>query len=339
MNEMISVVVPAYNVQDQVGKCLDTILGQTYKALEVIVVNDGSTDGTEGVIRPYLADSRVKYVTQENTGVAAARNAGIRQATGKYLALVDSDDYLEPETYEKLHAALTETGADMAVCDYNLVFDDRVMPCYSGMKDEIVDVAADPLTYFYRYCACPRPNNYIWTRLYHTQMIRDAKAAFQSFKIGDDTVFNFTLIPRLGRVVHLPDALYNYYQRPTSITNVRATQYNLAACYVQSFQYMMDYLEQNGYQSFLAVAPIYAYTRVRSIFFYSRAAGLGDADIAENIAVSFQRQPIARYLEDTSQVAAYAAANGFSEEEAEKIRHIMRCAAQDPHALEGMEIR
>jgi len=283
-------------VEKYVAKCLDTVLGQTYGDLEIIVVNDGSTDVTDAIIAPYLADRRVLYIDQANAGVSAARNAGIDAADGKYLAFVDSDDYLEPDMYAKLHAALVSTGADAAACNYNLVYDDHEDIQYTKMRDETVDVYDVMYGYFSKYCACPQPNNYIWTRLYDAELVKRSGVRFERYRLGDDTLFNFKLLPHIHQIAVISDGLYNYFQRGDSNVYTVANKSNLAGEYADTFQALADYYKANGFGEFLSVLPIHAFTRLRSVFFYSRLAGQDDKTIWTNIVSGFKDRDIYKYL-------------------------------------------
>lgn len=338
MAEKISIVIPCYNVGAYIGKCLQSVLSQTYPELEVIVVNDGSTDDTAEGIAAWAADPRLLCIDQQNAGVTAARNAGIEASTGEYLAFVDSDDYLAPGMYERLHAALAGAGADAAVCDYNLVFDDRVDVAYSGMRDEIIDAPGGGADYFLRHCACPRPNNYIWTRLYKAGVVKNAGVRFERFPLGDDTLFSFKLLPHMRRVAHISGGMYYYLQRPNSNVYTVANRGNLATVYADTFDALAGYYRENGYEALLSVLPVHAYTRLRSVVFYSRLAGQSEEEIADNIAAGFGGRDIAKYLWDVSMVDAYAAINGFSGEKAAHIKRIMQAAADRPAALMGAMI-
>jgi glycosyltransferase involved in cell wall biosynthesis len=296
MDNLISVIIPCYNVAPYVARCLASVLAQSCRELEVIVVNDGSTDGTAGVIRPYLSDGRVRYLEQANAGVSAARNAGIDAAKGEFMAFVDSDDYLEPEMYEKLRGALIRAGADMAVCNYNVVYDDRRDARYSRMRDETVNVHDDVYAYFAKYCACPKPNNYIWTRLYRTELVKRSGVRFEPYRLGDDTLFNFKLLPHMRRVAFLSEGLYNYFQRANSNVYTVATKGNLAEVYADSFAALAEYYRENAGAEFLEVLPIHAFTRLRSVFFYSRLAGMSEDAIAESVMTGFKGREITKYL-------------------------------------------
>ena len=296
MYSKISVVIPCYNVGNYIEKCLESVLSQTFSELQVIVVNDGSTDDTAEVIERFTSDSRVKYIAQANAGVSAARNAGLEAATGGLLAFVDSDDYLELDMYEKLHTALTGSNADMAVCNYNLVYDDHIDKKYSRMSRQTVNVKDDVYGYFARHCACPKPNNYIWTRLYKADIVKRSGVRFEQYKLADDTLFNYKLLPLINTVAFIPEGLYNYFQRSNSNVYTVANKGNLAAVYADTFQALADYYKANGFTDFLEVLPVHAFTRLRSVFFYSRLAGMSEDAISESVMAGFKCRDIAKYL-------------------------------------------
>lgn len=116
---MVSVIVPVFNVKPYLAECLDSIIHQTYTDLQIILIDDGSTDGSGAVCDAYAAkDARIRVVHQENRGLSAARNRGIELATGEYLNFVDSDDYLLPDCIETLLKLCIEHDADMSICTY-----------------------------------------------------------------------------------------------------------------------------------------------------------------------------------------------------------------------------
>jgi glycosyltransferase involved in cell wall biosynthesis len=280
---------------------MESVLSQSYRDLEVVVVNDGSTDGTAGVIARYLSDSRIRYTEQVNAGVSAARNVGIDAATGKYLAFVDSDDYLEPNMYEKLCKALVCAGADMAICNYNMVYDDHTDAKYSKMRDETIHICDDVYGYFTKYCACPKPNNYIWTRLYKAEIVKRSDVRFEAYRLGDDTLFNFKLLPHMRKVAFISDGLYNYFQRPNSNVYTVANKGNLAKVYADTFDSLAEYYSANGFEEFLEVLPIHSFTRLRSVFFYSGLAGMDEDKIKESVMAGFKNRKIAKYLTGTQE--------------------------------------
>ena len=118
---MISIIVPIYNVEKYLRRCIDSILGQTYRDLEVILVDDGSPDGCGAICDAYAEkDVRVTVIRQKNAGVSAARNAGLACARGEWIGFVDPDDFIVPNMYQEMLDAINVTGAELAVCGYNL---------------------------------------------------------------------------------------------------------------------------------------------------------------------------------------------------------------------------
>lgn len=336
MEETISVIIPAYNVEGYIDKCIQSVLSQTYSDLEVIVIDDGSTDDTAELISAFSSDKRIKIIKQKNAGVTSARNNGIYVATGKYLTFVDSDDWLETDMYEKMFNAIVESNADIAVCDYNLIYNDRIDKKYSNLIDETINIK--PSKYFLKYCCCPKPNNYIWTRLYKTDIVKNSCVRFENYKLGDDTLFNFKLLPYIKRAVNISSSLYNYLQRKNSNIYTVAKHNNLAVVYADTFDSLINHYKSNGFEDYLEAMPIHAYTRLRSIVFYSRIAGMKERDIADSISIGFRNREIAKYLRDTSIVDDYGMLNSLTCEEIDRIKQIMQDAADKPENIIGVEM-
>lgn len=116
---MISIIVPVYNTKNCIGKCIESICGQTYSDLDIVIVDDGSTDGTSDLLKEYAKkDKRIRIFTQKNSGQGVARNKGIEQAAGEYIFFADSDDWLEPDAIEALYDSIVANGSDIAVCNF-----------------------------------------------------------------------------------------------------------------------------------------------------------------------------------------------------------------------------
>ena len=121
-NSLISVIVPVYNVEKYLPQCLNSIINQTYKNIEVVLVDDGSTDDSGNICEEYKKnDERIIVVHQKNSGLSAARNVGIEISTGEYITFIDSDDYISPDYIENLYSALEQYSADIAICDLKKV--------------------------------------------------------------------------------------------------------------------------------------------------------------------------------------------------------------------------
>ena len=298
MQNKISIVVPVYNVSKYLDKCLSSILSQTYKNIEVLVINDGSTDDSPDVIAKYLYDKRLVYMEQANAGVSAARNKGIEAATGEFIGFVDSDDFIETEMYKRLLDAILTANADMSVCNYNLVYaDEPWQHRYSNMQNETADIWQDVYGYFSRYCARPKPNNYIWTRLYKAEIIKNSNVRFENYKLADDTLFNFKLLPYIRKVSFISDGLYNYFQRKDSNVYTVAKKCNLAQVYADSFDSLVEHYKSDAaFEPFLECLSLQAFTRLKSVFFYSRLAKMKDVEIVKSIESGFTGRSIADYL-------------------------------------------
>ena len=134
----ISVIVPVYNVEKYLNKCVDSIINQTFKDIEIILVDDGSTDSSPKICDDYTkVDSRIKVVHQKNSGLSAARNTGIRQSSGKYLAFIDSDDYISKDFCEILYNSITREKADVSCINLETVREDGYVIVTTNDKDKL----------------------------------------------------------------------------------------------------------------------------------------------------------------------------------------------------------
>ena len=299
MAELISVIIPCYNSERHIRKCLDSVLSQTYRNLEIVMIDDGSTDNTAQILRQYAQmDKRIVFLQQPNAGAGAASNLGIDLARGELISFVDHDDWLDLSMYDKLYTALSRDNADMAVCNFNLVYDDNTKERYSNtnLRDKTVDIYDDVYGYFARYCACSKPNNYIWSRLYKSDIIKSSDVRFENLRLGADTLFNFKLLPLMKRATFISDGLYNYVQHSSSIVQTAANKSDIAAVFADGFEALADYYASKGFNEFLEVLPIHAFTRLRSVFFYSRLAGMEEEAIVKSVSSGFAGRKIYDYL-------------------------------------------
>ena len=214
---LISVVVPVYKVERFLARCVDSILAQTYPRMEVVLVDDGSPDGCPAICDEYARrDRRVKVIHQQNGGLSAARNAGLEVASGEYIGFVDSDDHIHPEMYARLYAALSQVGADLAVCNYLLMDDaDNLLPEEnSPITNEVLegrDSIVAPLGTDHNW-------NWVvaWAKLYHRSLLVDVR--FPLGKLHEDEFFVHHILLKSRKVACIADALYNYVQHGSGIT-------------------------------------------------------------------------------------------------------------------------
>ena len=209
MNQTISVIVPVFNVAGYLPQCVDSILSQDYGNLEVILIDDGSTDGSGQICDRYAAlDSRVRVIHQKNGGAAAAKNAGLRLATGEYLAFADSDDYLEPGAYGFLMKVLLENGADAVQGSFREVFRNRAEE--QRISEEILE-GYDYLLRFPKDFSCAL----LWNKLYRRALF-DGVFFEEGHKI-DDEYFTYQGFLQPRKVVRMDRVVYNYRKRASSV--------------------------------------------------------------------------------------------------------------------------
>ncbi|HEL2051683.1 TPA: glycosyltransferase family 2 protein [Streptococcus suis] len=215
--DLISVIVPIYNVEKYLAKCLDSILGQTYKNIEVILVNDGSSDNSEAICLAYASkDNRIVYYKKENGGLSDARNFGLDKMRGKYVTFVDSDDYLAPQFLEDLYHAIKKHDAQVAMCPFHIVFegnDNVITKSFLMLKNVVTgkEVLKEVLG----------KEGYVsvvaWCKLYASSCFENLR--FDKGKYFEDEYINFKLFYPLTKVAIVEDALYYYVQRQNSIMN------------------------------------------------------------------------------------------------------------------------
>lgn len=221
---VISIIVPSYNEEKNIGKCLDSILNQTFTDFEIICVDDNSTDSTFDILVEYSKkDSRIIPLKNDGKGVSSARNRGLKNSKGQYIGFVDSDDCIQPQMYEFLYRAIKENNCDLAVCNYiksenfNIAeFDYSCMVCPS------------------RFFLCSENNDFsdkdeflfasVCLKLINKNLISDT--LFENHKIGEDTVFSSNIWKNTENFCFVNFPLYCYIQNSESVTH-RTENYDI----------------------------------------------------------------------------------------------------------------
>ena len=210
---LISVIVPVYNGQDYLEKCIDSIESQTYGNLEIIIVNDGSTDGTGEICNRMQAEyERIRVITMQDEGVSAARNAGIDAARGEMLTFVDADDRLHPEMIRRLYDSMERTGSDVAGCRFF---------CWSKEDDwqrhRVAQETAEQVEVYdadrYLKEALLQGNSRCWSKLYRRRIMEKVRF-MQGLTIGEDMLFLVKLLPHVDKIAESDYLGYGYYQNP-----------------------------------------------------------------------------------------------------------------------------
>lgn len=216
-NELISVILPVYNVEQYLNECINSLLLQTYSNLEIILVDDGSTDGSGKVCDEWkYKDKRIRVIHKKNEGVSVARNIGIDASTGKYIGFIDSDDAVAPEFYEKLYHAIMAESADLAVT-HEIIWDGgqiQKTACTSqNGKGECLEGKKEFLEHFLE----PFTGNigWVWNKLYSRDLIGSSR--FIRVKNMEDVMFNAEIALKVKHAVWICDRLYYYRQREGSV--------------------------------------------------------------------------------------------------------------------------
>lgn len=253
MNDLISVIVPIYNVEKYLNKCLDSILNQTYQNLEVILINDGSPDKCSEICDEYaIKDARIRVVHKKNEGLSAARNSGIEIAKGEYIAFVDSDDYIHKEMYQILFKNMTKYDSDISICGFKYVYSDLEESNESELENdkEIISVYSGREAIGNIYTVNNISTVVSWNKLYKRTLFSNLR-----FKVGtkhEDEFLIHRILSISNRVVYSNVKLYYYLQRDSSIMG---KEYNISRLYVlDALEDRMVYFKENGYNEFYPLA-------------------------------------------------------------------------------------
>lgn len=205
--KQVSVIVPIYNVEKYLNQCIDSIIAQTYSSLQIILVDDGSTDLSASIVDEYAkADKRVVAMHKENGGVSTARNAGLDVATGDYVYFADSDDYLQPNIIEVLVGKMQSNAVDMVMCGY-LQHEQKGSFKHNNHSSEIINV--EDVEQFREFMFSPNLNiSALWNKLYKRELI-DFRFN-KDICWGEDQIFNYAYLAKVRKFYYTNELLYNY---------------------------------------------------------------------------------------------------------------------------------
>lgn len=256
---LLSIIVPVYDVERYLPKCIDSILAQTFTDFELILVEDGSPDNCPALCDAAAArDARIRVIHQKNGGLSAARNAGLDAARGAWIGFVDSDDYIAPEMYEVLYQAVQSTGADLALCDYAEV-DEAGAPClppHTGLAQRIF-TGRELLKRATNTMAQPA-----WNKLYRRAIF--AQLRYPEGKLNEDLFLIPEVCLQIQKAVVVPKALYYYVQRGGSIMSGNKTLRHFDAA--EAAQRYWDCLVENGAYDALANAAKFTMGSVSRVY-------------------------------------------------------------------------
>ncbi|EOS29461.1 hypothetical protein C807_02847 [Lachnospiraceae bacterium 28-4] len=223
-SKKVSVIIPVYNTVNYLERCLESAVSQTYRNMEIICVDDGSTDGSGEIVDQFAArDDRVIAVHQRNCGESNARNRGLYEASGDYIGFMDCDDWIEPDMYESLIKALEDADADMAIGGFFREFEEAGKTRITVRNEKSVEPTVFDgkmlLRYLYERDAY-RTFAYIWDKLYKRKVIydnSDRPILFdESMRLGGDVLYLAQCALNTGRAVYVDRSFYHYLQRSSS---------------------------------------------------------------------------------------------------------------------------
>lgn len=223
MNTLISVIVPVYNVEQYLDKCVESIVNQTYKNLEIILVDDSSPDNSALICDKWAKrDKRIIVIHKENGGVSSARNAGLDIASGEFIGFVDSDDYIESDMYEKLIEAIEKYDSDVAVCGF-ISKNNKV-----EFQKSCVYSSSEAKRIMFNNRDFPAFEGYSCNKLYRADLINNNDIRFnEKYLICEDTLFNFNVFNYSSKVSVINYCGYNYVYRSDSASNNSDEKLNL----------------------------------------------------------------------------------------------------------------
>lgn len=220
IDELISIIVPVYNVEKYLQKCVGSIINQTYQNIEIILIDDGSTDNSGKVCEELKdRDSRIRVIHKENGGLSSARNKGISVAKGRYLGFIDSDDYIEKEMFGSLYEAIKRTGKDVACCG-------RIVDIFGEYSNTEFSLAQEQV---FTKTEAIKEVLYLETidvsacdKLYKRELFKEIR--YPEGKISEDAAVIFEILEASNGVVHVGKPFYHYVFRNNSITKSKYSE-------------------------------------------------------------------------------------------------------------------
>lgn len=249
MDERISVIIPVYNVEKYLTRCVNSLLNQTYRNIEIILVNDGSSDDSLEICRKLAEkDTRVIVLNQENQGQSIARNEAMKAAAGKYFCFVDSDDYVAPNYIEVLYNLLSENDADISFCRFSEFYGERInISNNNEFKTKIQQLSRKEML-----INMHNPNDrlyvFVWGKLFKRELFNDT--IFPPGRICEDLAILYKLYDRSKKSVITNEVLYYYFRdNENSSTFVLKHKFYEDVAYV--LEEKMTYMKEKGYEDIL----------------------------------------------------------------------------------------
>lgn len=247
MSDKISIIIPVYNVEPYLSKCLNSVINQTYSNLEILCIDDGSTDNCGVILDEYVKkDNRIIVIHKKNGGVSSAKNIGLTKSTGNYIGFVDPDDYIEPEMFEILYNSIINNKSQISICSYFIDTDDNSKPITNKITINNVIKQRELLLYplqrddFMGYCG------YLWNKLFSADLIKNIKFD-ENIRYAEDVLFytNAVLSKEECIGVYNDIHLYHYYQHENAVTKTKSA--NLRADVLKVYSRISQMMNNQGF--------------------------------------------------------------------------------------------
>ena len=265
----VSVIVPVYNVEKYLEKCLNSLVNQTLDNIEIIIVNDGTKDNSEEIIKKFMEKypQKIVYLKKEHGGLSDARNYGMPYAKGEYIAFLDSDDYVEKDIYKEMYELAKKENSDMVECNFLWEYPNKVREdigqVYNGKKEMLEKV---------RVVA--------WNKLIRRSILEKTQIQFPKGLRYEDVEFTYKLIPHLNKVSFLKKPYIHYIQRENSIINVQNERTKEIFTVLDN---VIDYYKENNFYDEYKEELEYVYTRYLLCSSLLRMVKIKDKDIRKNM--------------------------------------------------------
>lgn len=265
----ISVIVPFYNVEGYIEKCLETLVNQTFQDIEIILVNDGSKDRSEEIAKKFANryENKIVYLEKENGGLSSARNFGLAHARGEYVAFVDSDDYIEKNMYEKMYNLIIKERSDMVECDFYWEYPNKKKidtgKLYNNKNQMLENV---------RVVA--------WNKLIKKEIIDKHGIEFPNGYQYEDVEFTYKLIPYIQKVSFLKEPMVHYIQRTKSISN---SQNEKTMQIFDVLEHVINYYKENGLYKNYEKELEYIYVRYAFCSSLKRIMKIEDEELKDKL--------------------------------------------------------
>lgn len=243
-NCLVSIIIPVYNVKQYLNRCIDSVINQVYRNIEIILIDDGSTDGSDLICDEYeKKDIRIKVVHEKNGGLSCARNKGIRKSTGKYICFVDSDDFIHKEYISLMHELAMKSAAEIIICGYQ-----------KGKRNKFKHRELNGL--YNTYTSAEMLKNWhsshgpietvVWNKMYLRELLCSKNFKYPEGLYYEDVYTTHLIVARANKIAVTKNELYYYYQHKNSITSHLKLERNIRDNLVAQNE-RIRFFEENGY--------------------------------------------------------------------------------------------